>query len=104
MEIQQVRGRNLIERDDIVEIHADDAVALGIEDGDEVHVMHEGGAFYAKASLNGTQRGMLLNTALFGQMVTAIERDRSPDPMLKIDGLPLVAASIVKVAVGAAAD
>ncbi len=104
MEIQQVRGRNLIERDDIVEIHADDAAALGIQDSDEVHVMHESGAFYAKASLSGAQRGMLSTTALFGQMVTAIERDRSPDPMLKIDGLPLVAASIVKVAVGAAAD
>ena len=88
--IQEVRGRNLIERDDVVEMHSDDAAALGIGEGDEVHVMHEGGAFYATASLSGTQRGMLSITTLFGQMVTTIEQDRSPDPMLKIDGLPLV--------------
>ena len=102
--IQEVRGRNLIERDDIVDVHPEDATALGISEGDEVHVMYEGGGFYAKAGLNGTQRGMLSITSLFGQMITNIERDRSPDPMLKIDGLPLVSASIVKVAVGAAAD
>ena len=85
-------------------VHPEDATALGISEGDEVHVMYEGGGFYAKAGLSGTQRGMLSITSLFGQMITNIERDRSPDPMLKIDGLPLVAASIVKVAVGAAAD
>ncbi|MCY4578518.1 MAG: molybdopterin-dependent oxidoreductase, partial [Chloroflexi bacterium] len=102
--IQEVRGRNLIERDDTVVVHPDDAAALGINDGDEVHVMYEGGGFYGRASLGDTQRGLLSVTTLFGQMITDIERDRSPDPMLKIDGLPLVAASIVKVAVGAAAD
>ena len=102
--IQEVRGRNLIEREDVVEVHPDDAAALGILDGDEVHVMYEGGGFYGRASLGGSQRGMLSITDLFGQLITDIERDRSPDPMLKIDGLPLVAASIVKVAVGAAAD
>ena len=102
--IQEVRGRNLIERDDTVVVHPDDAAALGISDGDEVHVMYEGGGFYGRASLGDTQRGLLSVTTLFGQMITDIERDRSPDPMLKIDGLPLVAASIVKVAVGAAAD
>ena len=104
MDIQEIRGRNLIERDDIVEVHPDDAAALGINEGDEVHVMHPEGGFYAKANLSGTQRGMLSLTTLFGQLITDIERDRSPDPMLKIDGLPLVPASIVKVAVGAAAD
>ena len=104
IDIQEVRGRNLIERDDFVEVHPEDAVALGINEGDEVHVMYEGGGFYGRASLGGAQRGMLSVTTLFGQMITDIERDRSPDPMLKIDGLPLVPASIVKVAVGAAAD
>ena len=104
IDIQEVRGRNLIERDDIVEVHPDDAATLGINEGDEVHVMHPDGGFYARASLSGTQRGMLSLTTLFGQLITDIERDRSPDPMLKIDGLPLVPASIVKVAVGAAAD
>ena len=104
VEIQQVRGRNLVERDDIVEVHSDDAASLGIGEGDEVHVMYEGGGFYGRASLSGTQRGMLSVTTLFGQLITDIERDRSPDPMLKIDSLPLLRASIVKVAVGAAAD
>ena len=104
IDIQEVRGRNLVERDDIVEVHPDDAASLGIGEGDEVHVMHPDGGFYAKATLSGTQRGMLSLTTLFGQLITDIERDRSPDPMLKIDGLPLVPASIVKVAVGVAAD
>ena len=102
--IQEVRGRNLIERDDVVEVHPDDAANLGIGDGDEVHVMYEGGGFYGRARVDGTQRGLLSVTTLFGQLITDVERDRSPDPMLKIDSLPLVPASIVKVAVGAAAD
>ena len=102
--IQEVRGRNIIERDDLVEVHPDDAAALGINEADEVHVMYPGGGFYARATLGGNQRGILSSTTLFGQLITDIERDRSPDPMLKIDGLPLLPASIVKVAVGAAAD
>ena len=101
---RKCEGANLIERSDVVEVHPEDARALEINEGDEVHVMHSEGGFYATASLSGTQRGMLSHTTLFGQLITDIERDRSPDPMLKIDGLPLVPASIVKVAVGVAAD
>lgn len=104
VEIQQIRGRNIIDRNDVVEVHPEDAASLGIDEGDEVHVMYEGGGFYGRASLGGPQRGLLSVTTLFGQMVTEIERDRSPEPMMKIDSLPLVAASIIKVAVGAAAD
>ena len=104
IDIRTVRGRNTIERDDLVAINADDAESLGIVEGDEVHVMYDGGGFYGTATIGATQRGMLSVTALFGEMISDIERDRSPDPMLKIDGLPLVSASIVKVAVGAAAD
>ena len=104
LDIQADRGRNFIERDDIVEVHADDAAALGIAEGDDVQVVYDGGELRARASLKGTQRGVLSVTTLFGQMITTIERSRSPDPMLKIDGLPLLPASIVKVAVATAAD
>ena len=104
LDIQADRGRNFIERDDIVEVHADDAAALGIAEGDDVQVIYDGGELRARASLKGTQRGVLSVTTLFGQMITTIERSRSPDPMLKIDGLPLLPASIVKVAVATAAD
>ena len=90
IDIRTVRGRNTIERDDLVTIDADDAESLGIVEGDEVHVMYDGGGFYGTATIGATQRGMLSVTALFGEMISDIERDRSPDPMLKIDGLPLV--------------
>ena len=104
LDIQADRGRNFIERDDIVEMHEEDAAALGIGEGDDVEVIYEGGALQARANLTGTQHGVLLVTTLFGQMITTIERSREPDPMLKIDGLPLIPASIVKMGVAAAAD
>ncbi len=102
--ITETRGRNYIEREDVVEIHPDDAAALDIAEGEDVRVMYDGGEFYVKASITGAQRGVLFITTLFGQMITAIERDRSPDPMLKLEGLPLAPASIVKAVVATAAD
>lgn len=104
MDIHQDKGRNLISREDVVEVHPDDAAALGITEGEWVEVSYEGGDVHGRAALCGTQRGLLSVTRLFGQMITTIERSRSPDPMLKIPALPLMPASIVRMPAEVAAD
>lgn len=103
--IHQDRGRNYISREDVIEVHPQDAAALGIAEGDSVEVHTADGVARGVAALIGAQPGLLSVTTLFGQMITDIERSRAPDPMLKVPALPLLPASIVKVeAAMAAAD
>ena len=102
--IHQERGRNLISRGDIIEVHPQDAAALGIGEGDWVEVSTAEGVLGGSAALSGAQPGLLSVTTLFGQMITGVERSRAPDPMLKLPALPLLPASIAKPAAPAAAD
>ena len=104
LEIEVVDGRNRIERNDVIEIHPDDAADLGIAQDEWVEVTSARGRMRGVASLTGTQRALISSTSLFGQMITSLEHDSSPDPMLKVPTLPLLPANIVKVPDQAAAD
>ncbi len=72
--------------------------------GDWVDVTYDSGSIRGVVKTTGVQRGVLSVTALFGQLVLDIEASDSPDPMLKVPGLPLVAAAIAKIPAEVAAD
>ncbi len=99
LDILQERGRNLISRENRIEVHRIDAASLDINEGDSVEVTFGAtgeDVVTGRATLNGTQQGMLSVTTLFGELVTDIERSRSPDPMLAVPTLPLMPARIKK--------
>ena len=97
-------GRNSVSRDHAIELHAEDASQLGISDGDWIDVVHARGSIRGIARLTGPYPGLVTTTYLFGEMITAIEGSKAPDPMLKVPTLPMVPARLEKAAVPAAAD
>ncbi|MDA0769621.1 MAG: molybdopterin-dependent oxidoreductase [Chloroflexi bacterium] len=104
MVIESVADRNQIRRDDVIEMTAEDAASANVADGDWVDVNFDGGSVQGVVKTTGVQKGVLSVTTLFGQLILDVEASDSPDPMLKVPGLPLVAASIAKVPAEVAAD
>ena len=104
VEIEKVSDRNTASREEIVELHDDDARELDITDGDWVEVVASEVSIRGAARLGGPQRGLISSTTLFGQLITELERSTDPDPMMDVPGLSLLPARIAKLSIAAAAD
>jgi predicted molibdopterin-dependent oxidoreductase YjgC len=102
MEIGKSGKRNQIRRDEVLELHEDDARALGVEAGDWVEAVSAGNTVRGVVQLTSPHKGLIATTALFGQLVSELDASKEPDPMLKVDGLPLVPVRVEKVAEEAA--
>ena len=89
-------SRNVVERDEVIELHEDDARELGVSGGDRIAVVSRRERITGVASTTGPQRGLVSTTSLFGQLASSLEKSQDPDPMLKVAGLPLVAARVEK--------
>ena len=96
MEVIRGDGLNMIRRDEIVEIHSDDASALGITEGEWLDVVSAEKRIRAQASIGGPHRGLVSATFLFGELATRLDASPEPDPMLKVPGLPLVPVRLEK--------
>jgi predicted molibdopterin-dependent oxidoreductase YjgC len=97
VEIVGVNGRNTVVRKEVLEVHADDAIAHGISDGDWIEAVCPGGRIGGVAQLSGPQPGLVSTTKLFGQLITELENSEQPDPMANVPGLPLLPARIERV-------
>ena len=97
IDLQLVDGRNRALREEIVELHSEDARELRLSEDDRVEVVtSEGSTTQGVARLSGPHRGLVSVTTLFGQLITELEKSREPDPMMTVPGLPLVPASVRK--------
>jgi predicted molibdopterin-dependent oxidoreductase YjgC len=97
MEIGKNGKRDTIQRDEILELHEDDAHALGIDEGDWIQAVSSSERLRAVARLSSPQKGLISTTALFGQLATELDNSNEPDPMLKVRGLPLVPVRVEKI-------
>ena len=102
MEISLSGKRNQIQRDEIVEIHADDAATIGVQAGEWVEVVSERERQRAVVSLSSPHPGLIATTALFGNLVTELDASKEPDPMATVEGLPLVPVRVEKMEAEAA--
>jgi len=102
--IELIDDRNAVRRNDIVQIHPEDAAELGISEGDWMEVTSSQGVVRGSAQLDGPQRGLLSVTELFGQLITELENSKDPDAMSKVPLLPLMPARAAKMAAEVAAD
>ncbi len=104
LEVVNENGRNSITRDEIVELHREDARELGVQEGDWVEVVWEGSRITGRASLLGPLKGLVSATTLFAELIGDLESSDAADPMLKVPRLPLVAARIQRLTDAVAAD
>lgn len=100
---------NRLDRDEIVELHPEDARALGISSGDLVDVRSrprsDGGSdlFTGVARLTSPHRGMIAITTLFASVASDVEQSQHPDPAPRVRGLPLRQVVVSKAPVAATA-
>ncbi|GEM_PF-54388 len=80
---------NYISREEVASIHPDDAVRLGIRDGDLVDISGEAGGetVTARVKVGGPPRGVAQMTTLFGTVASAMQDDPRPDPSPYVKGL-----------------
>ncbi len=103
LQIESVDSRNSLKRDEVIELHEEDARELGVSEGEWVEVVHSQGRIRGVVRLFNPRRGLISTTSLFGELITEIEASESPDPMMNVPGLPLTPARIERT-VAAAAD
>lgn len=104
-------GKSYIERDEYVELHPEDANALGVQEGELVDVQSEPapgqptGVFTGYVRLTSPHKGLVSITTLFGHVASAMQDSEDPDPAPRVTGLPLRRAAVEKsrVPVGASA-
>ena len=102
MEIGKTGKHNEIRRHEVLELHEDDASTIGVEAGDWVEVVSAGNSVRGVVQLSSPHRGLIATTALLGQLISELDASSEPDPMLKVEGLPLVPVRVEKVAEEAA--
>ena len=104
MAVVKANGRNSTKRDEVVEMHEDDARGLGIAEGDWVEVVSTKRRVRGVATLSGLQRGLMSTTTLFGELITELEASEAADPMLKAPRLPLTPVHVERLSTDVAAD
>ena len=96
MEVVEGPRKNTVRRDDVVELHPDDAKKSGIVEGDWVMVSSEDNQIRGVARFTSPHRGMVSITSLFGELAVELDSSKYHDPMIQIHGLPLVPVRIEK--------
>ena len=104
VEVSRDNGLNSITRQEVIELHEDDARGLGVRDGDLIEIVSERSRMKGKASLSGPQQGVVSTTTLFGELISELEASTAADPMLKVPRLPLIPARIERLSEAEAAD
>ena len=94
---RKVRGLNVFSSEELVEINPRDAAALGIEDGEIVHVISRRGDVTAKARVTeSSPKGVVAMTFHFAESPTNELTNPALDPVAKIPELKVCAVKIRK--------
>ena len=97
IEIIRSDGKNSIRREDALEIHPEDAAALGVAPGEMIEVATQTHRIRGMARTTGTLRGVVSATVLFGELASALDSSNDYDPMLRIPGLHVLPVQVEKV-------
>ena len=101
---------NYIDREQLVQIHPDDARATGLREGDLIQVKTEDGHVLAcgTAVYESPQPGLVGSTTLFGELATRMHELEAPDWAPLMPGLGFARVTLetapVEQEAGAAAD
>ncbi len=101
---------NYVDREQLIQIHPDDAKSAGLNEGDMIQVKSDNGHVLArgKAVFESPQVGLVGSTTLFGELATEMHELESADWTPHMPGLGLSSATLEAAPVGqgtgAAAD
>ena len=99
VEVIRTDGMNHIQREELLELHPQDAAALELSQGDAVEMAGEGWHATAAAYITeDAHPGIVSMTTLFGELATRLQLSEDPDPMSKIHGLRVCPVRVKKVA------
>ena len=93
---------NRVERDTWIEVHPDDALELGVENGDRVVITAEPAAAaaplpeFAFVRLSSPHRGFVAVTTLFAEVAIGIQDSTEIDASPTVRGLPLRHVALAK--------
>jgi predicted molibdopterin-dependent oxidoreductase YjgC len=106
VKVENVDGLNRIRREELVEVHPEDAERLGIDEGDYVEITGPSldQAFTGTATLTSPQPGLVCVTTLFGPVACRMQTSDNPDPVTEIDTLDLRPVNVAKVPARSTAD
>ena len=107
MEIDLVDKRNIIVREEILEVHPEDALVLGLSAGDVIDVVSKRERIRGVVDTTSPLKGLVSTTTLFGSRLVHINQGVDPDPMMDFGALPLIPVRIEKIVaqpIEAAAD
>ena len=97
VEVVRSNGKNAIRREDALEVHPDDAAAMGVAPGDVIEVAANGHRIRGLARTTGPLRGVVSATVLFGELAIALDQSADDDPMLRVPGLHVMPVRVAKV-------
>ena len=97
VEVVRSNGKNAIRREDALELHPDDAAALGVGPGDVIDVGANGHRIRGLVRTTGPLRGVVSATVLFGELATALDQSADDDPMLRVPGLHVMPVQVSRV-------
>ena len=92
---------NVIDRQELVELHPEDASKLGISAGDVVAVKNHAGDVMVEgvAIFDDDLPGIVRSTSLFAELATYIEESEYPDPTPTVPTLDVVTVTVERVSV-----
>jgi predicted molibdopterin-dependent oxidoreductase YjgC len=110
VKVRKLGEMNYIDREQLVQIHPDDAKATGLREGDLIRVKTEDGHVLARgtAVYESPQPGLVGSTTLFGELATRMHELEVPDWAPLMPGLGFARVTLetapVEQEAGAAAD
>jgi len=108
--VRKPADMNYVDREQLIQIHPDDAKSAGLNEGDMIQVKSDDGHVLArgKAVFESPQVGLVGSTTLFGELATRMHELESADWTPHMPGLGLSSATLeaapVEQGAGAAAD
>ena len=96
VEVVRSNGKNAIRREDALELHPDDAAAMGVAPGDVIDVAANGHRIRGLVRTTGPLRGVVSATVLFGELAIALDQSADDDPMLRVPGLHIMPVQVAK--------
>ena len=99
VQIEKRNGKNFVVNSDYFDINEDDAMMLGLEQGDIIDVISAQNRIRGKVQITPIVKGVVGSVKSFGDFVQGMELSKIPDKFIKMEGLPLIPIQIERVEV-----